>query len=357
MVPEALSSNKSRHSGVGCSDHSHSHSHAHSSSCSHGHSHASTNDVKSDDKPDGPVEVPAELKVDLTDGEEGWKDPLGSGSLILNTMINPKDASKRPIPTQKVTLDLKGWLKGKKESVFMQEENLTCYIGDETLLPGVELALRMMGEGEVSLIRMVGRFGYQERGRGADLSPGGDVAVPANATLEFKVALRAVGDVMPEPGKMTPAQRIEFSSKKKALGNRRYKDRAFPPAIKAYKEALTFIGSASGWGGEEEKKALRKLKIDSENNLCAAHLASRDFGKARDAALRVFKIDEENLRCLERLAKIYLATNYLAKAESMIHRLKKLPEASSRVEVFEKTLEVTTALLPHRENSEGVPSR
>uniref|UniRef100_A0A7S2KK14 Peptidylprolyl isomerase n=1 Tax=Bigelowiella natans TaxID=227086 RepID=A0A7S2KK14_BIGNA len=146
---------------------------------------------------------------------------------------------------------------------------------------------------------------------------------------------------MPEPGKMTPAQRVEFSLKKKALGNSRYKDKAFPAAIKAYKEALTYIGSASGWGGEEEKKSLRKLKIDCENNLCAAYLASREFDKAKAAALRVFQIDAENVRCLERLAKIYLATNYLAKAENMIHRLKNLPEAKGggRVEVFEKSLE------------------
>jgi|SaaInlStandDraft_1057018.scaffolds.fasta_scaffold202241_2 hypothetical protein len=58
-----------------------------------------------------------------------------------------------------------------------------------------------MAEGEVSIMRMVSRFAFRDRGLPAEESPLG-VSVPPDTEVEYEVALKKVGPVMPDPGEL-----------------------------------------------------------------------------------------------------------------------------------------------------------
>jgi len=321
----------------------HAHAHAHGGvpcNHAHGHGHGLGLGLGGGDGGDGGGDAAASeapIIDDLTDGEEGWKNPLGSGSLITKTMISPTGKFKPEIK-QQVILEVKGWVKATKK-VF-EDTKIDCYLGDESLVPGLELAVRMMREGEVALVRMAARFAYGDRGLDAAQNSFG-TSVPPGAAVEYKVKVCSVGKMLPDEGKMTPNERIRFSTQRKKIGNKKYKFKEYPVAVKIYEEALNYIGTSSKWKSVDEDRTddLKQLKIDCENNLCAALIGMKNFEKASRAASRVLKLDSRNVKAIERSIRSYLATNNLKMAKKMLGKAKEYHPNNGRIKGFQQTLE------------------
>ncbi len=329
----------------GHSECGHNHSHG-----GHGHSHGKV--LHSAESATDPPKnaVPAPRRVDLTQGEDGWEDPLGSGALILKREKGTEDAksknSRRNAQlNQAVTVNIKGWLLSDPSVIFQDDSNVECFLGDDTLCPGVELATRCMSSGEEALVRMEARFAYGDREHKGPLA-----RVPANSNVGYRISLLSTGRMMPDPEEMNPTDRLTFGSQRKDVGNRRYRVRRFREAVKFYEQALKNVGEPKDWAkaSKEQAAALKQLWIACINNICAVRMAQKDYTLAARRAEQVLKADPDNQKAVERHAAILVEMRDSEAATGAVSRgLARFPE-SKRLRALRPRIERLKAAAERR---------
>ncbi|GLD98155.1 hypothetical protein PINS_up006852 [Pythium insidiosum] len=168
-------------------------------------------------------------------------------------------------------------------------------------MPALELAAKMMREGDAHEVRCDPRFAYGDKGL--------DGVVPPDTPLKLFVELLRVGKRL--TADMTPSELLVEAEKKKESGNRYFRERKYDQAAKMYKKALTVLeGWERGDDGDADADAeaakCKELLVALGNNVANVQHRLDQRKEARQSSLEVLQLDPQNLKALYRLAQLAL---------------------------------------------------
>jgi hypothetical protein len=175
-------------------------------------------------------------------------------------------------------------------------------VGDNEMWPcGVELAVRVMEEGERCLFRMHPRFGmaYAEYGSadGIGLEPGCELG-----PFCCEVELVRIGQRRPAAESMTPAERLAVAEAKAQAGNALYRSGAHLRALRCYLNGIAF--AAGGRGDDAEGSDDHEGKRSSSTIDPAAAAALERLRCNAATALQILgRKEEARAQCAKALAR------------------------------------------------------
>ncbi len=160
------------------------------------------------------------------------------------------------------------------QEVFEKTDVDTGYrMGDNDTTPGLELGLRHMRKGEKGLVRCSAKYGFGPVGR-PQVAPGAEVAVPADASLEYEIE---VLDVLPpfSPKDCPTVVRVAEAELKKRHGNGFFHHLDYNRAIRCYQAGLKALDAEAVDAEEETEEvyqAMVKMFCDISNNLVCVYV-------------------------------------------------------------------------------------
>lgn len=258
------------------------------------------------------------LGFDSMEGE--WVDILGSGA-VLKQVIRESHVKPMVCPEykQKVVVHLIGRTQGPDQRTFQntREENkpITAFVGDQImdlLPPGLMLAVRMMGIGELARVKLESRYAYGTGAHWFGLNP--------DENVEYEVELLNIGDYSKEVPEMSQDELKETVIMYKNRGNDFFKWKELDKALRCYKEGVRF-GDGAFQQNEENIKLdedLLRARIDCLNNIATVLEKQGKLKEAMETTILVLESDPSHLKALTRAARIAVMQGSHEEAEAAV---------------------------------------
>jgi len=188
-----------------------------------------------------------------------------------------------------VTLRLEGRILTSSD-IFLPSCEICKRVGEQNFVSGLDLALRLMSEGERSVLRMTARHGYGTVGSEAPpVSPG--------SNLEYDVALIKVGSFRPPITSMSGAERLADSKDYQSKAKKHFLLRNFKESERLYVKALEFCNGDD----DETNKDLHNERIRCLNNIALVEYKLAKYTESNAACDRVLRLDKTNIKARYRL--------------------------------------------------------
>lgn len=219
---------------------------------------------------------------------------------------------------------------GASGYAFAKRSRVTSRIGDGEDIPGLELTLRHMREGQQCLIRCESRFAY-----GPDGCPStrpGDKDVPPNTDVEILVELLEVLSKT-QLSDMTLDEKLAEGNRKKVVGNDQFARTAYKQALRSYTAACNIIAEVVLPDKESEMfQKVRQLRLDCGNNMATACVRLGEFEKAKEATVDVLRLDPDNMKALFRAGQISSLQSNFVEAKVALRRALNLSPESKEIQ-------------------------
>lgn len=254
-----------------------------------------------------------ESSPEALESEPEYMDVLGNGTLLKKVLTKGR-SDIRPESKDIVVINYTGRL--EDGTVVEEESNFVVQIDDVEVVQGLDMALKLMNEGEVAEVVVNARFAYGELGI-KDPAENDPVkkSVPPNATITYTAELVSIneeGDVESR----SYASRKEIGNKKRLRGNFWMKRQEYNLAIQSYRRSLEYFDDTVSAGGMMESGAgtvelsptelqdLLEDRMKVYNNLALAQLKISAYEAALKAVEQVLKCQPSNAKALYRKGKI-----------------------------------------------------
>eukprot|EP00941_MAST-03F_sp_MAST-3F-sp1_P002416 g2416.t1 len=279
--------------------------------------------------------------------EPEWDDVLGSGALLRKRLTPiPSDDVLHPNIGQEVTLKIRGRLAEKPHTVFLQEESLTKRVGEGNFITGLDMAIRLMHEGEICQLKVGSRFGYGAKGNA-------DLQIPPNADLEFEVSLLKYGkDRNPDLSACSIAERIEDAQDFYKKSKISFSSNDLGSAEKHSTRALEFLQGLLD--NDEDQNASLQRRLSSEQHATVSDLRVRLCGNMALLLLKrekwnecmvacegVLRIDPKNIKALYRKALIFEHRSEYSDAIDCLTKALELDDSSKSVKTALKRVKAS----------------
>ncbi len=109
----------------------------------------------------------------------------------------------------------------------------THRLGEQTLITGLEMALRFVNPESDCLIKVIPRFGYGDKGV--------DSLVPPQSALLYSLQLHSLGAEMKSPEHMNAKEKLHFANARKNKGNTHFNKGEYSTAIELFNQGLKFL--------------------------------------------------------------------------------------------------------------------
>ena len=185
-------------------------------------------------------------------------------------------------------------------------ENVRVQIGENDVIPGLELGLRYAHIGDKFKIRVSNRFAYGPKGR-SNSTPNNnnnndnDDSIPPDSNLEYDVIIHNI-IFNPEEYNI-----IEAITLRKECGNRWFSYNDFIKAAHAYSKGVKIAEANLTDENDSNHDIIQALYVACLNNLAACHLSAAQFSKAKEICIRVLELEPNNIKALLRAARTSLA--------------------------------------------------
>uniref|UniRef100_A0AAG5DAB5 peptidylprolyl isomerase n=1 Tax=Anopheles atroparvus TaxID=41427 RepID=A0AAG5DAB5_ANOAO len=264
-------------------------------------------------RPDDEVSDKEVTKAEAPESEPEYMDILGNGTLLKKVLTKGR-SENRPESKDIVVITYSGRL--DDGTVVEEESNFVVQIDDVEVVQGLDMALKLMNEGEVAEVIVHARFAYGELGikEPAETAPVKN-SVPPNATITYTVELVSIkeeGDVEAR----SYASRKEIGNKKRLRGNFWMKRQEYNLAIQSYRRSLEYLDDTVSAGGMMESGAgsvelsptelqdLLEDRMKVYNNLALAQLKISAYEAALKSVDHVLKCQPTNAKALYRKGKV-----------------------------------------------------
>uniref|UniRef100_A0A182JU29 peptidylprolyl isomerase n=1 Tax=Anopheles christyi TaxID=43041 RepID=A0A182JU29_9DIPT len=271
-----------------------------------------------------------ESEAKLTEENESeCMDILGNGTL-LKKVVKKGRTELRPESKDLVTISYTGRL--EDGTVVEEQSNVVVQIDDVEVVQGLDMALKLMNEGEVAEVIVNPRFAYGELGL-KDPSEQDPVirTVPPNATITYTVELVSMQEES-DIEVRTYVSRKEIGNKKRLRGNYWMKRQEYNLAIQSYRRALEYMDDTVSAGGMMESgpasvelsttelQDLLEDRMKVYNNLALAQLKISAHEAALKSVDHVLKCQPNNAKALYRKGKILDAKGDTAGAITLLQK-------------------------------------
>jgi FK506-binding protein 4/5 len=158
-----------------------------------------------------------------------------------------------------------------------------------------------MRTGEKGLVRCKAKYGFGPIGR-LNAAPGAEVAVPADADLEYEIECLAISPAF-HPKDATTPERIAEAELKKRHGNGFFHHQDYNRAIRCYQAGIKALDADAVDPEEEEAgvyAAMVKAFCDMSNNLSMALMKLERWKDAKEVCVKVIEVDKDNVKALYR---------------------------------------------------------
>ncbi|XP_053675507.1 peptidyl-prolyl cis-trans isomerase FKBP8 [Anopheles nili] len=256
-------------------------------------------------------------------------DILGNGTL-LKKVLKKGQSELRPESKDLVTINYTGRL--ENGTVVEKQSNFVVQIDDVEVVQGLDMALKLMNEGEIAEVTVNARFAYGEQGL-KDPTEHDPViqSVPCNATIIYTVELVSIREES-ELESRTYASRKQTGNKKRLRGNFWMKRQEYNLAIQSYRRALEYLDDTVSAGGMMESAAdpvqlsttelqdLLEDRMKVYNNLALAQFKISAHEAALKSVDHVLKCQPNNAKALFRKGKIMDAKGDTAGAITLLQK-------------------------------------
>ncbi|XP_072942552.1 peptidyl-prolyl cis-trans isomerase FKBP8 [Epargyreus clarus] len=258
---------------------------------------------------------------------DGWQDLLGSGA-ILKKIVKAGDEADGSRPQRSDICRISYEVKIRDhDAVFEKRDQVKIYLGDNEILQGLDLALKLMYKGEICLLQIAPRFAYGDTGLhpGDSLGLIGEVDGPLyegpvigpETWVEARLELHDWAEE-PEHETLPIAERMEIGTRRRARGNWWYRRGEAQLAVQLYRRALDVLDESEGGiteptpSGElaptsDDLQALLEERLRVHNNMAAAQLKAGAYEAALQAVTRVLSCQPQNAKALFRQSRILSA--------------------------------------------------
>lgn len=275
------------------------------------------------------LESAADASAEESEPEPECMDILGNGTL-LKKVLRKGHSALRPESKDLVMISYTGRL--DDGTVVEEQSNIVVQIDDVEVVQGLDMALKLMNEGEVAEVIVNPRFAYGELGLKdpTELDPV-IRTVPPNATLTYTVTLVAMREERDIEAR-TYTSRKEIGNKKRLRGNYWMKRQEYNLAIQSYRRALEYLDDTVSAGGMMESGAgsvelsttelqdLLEDRMKVYNNLALAQLKISAHEAALKSVDHVLKCQPNNAKALYRKGKILDAKGDTAGAITLLQK-------------------------------------
>uniref|UniRef100_A0A182Y2J2 peptidylprolyl isomerase n=1 Tax=Anopheles stephensi TaxID=30069 RepID=A0A182Y2J2_ANOST len=275
------------------------------------------------------LESEANPAAEESEPESECMDILGNGTL-LKKVLQKGHSELRPDSKDLVTINYTGRL--DDGTVVEEQTNLVVQIDDVEVVQGLDMALKLMNEGEVAEVIVNPRFAYGELGLKdpTELDPV-IRTVPPNATITYTVTLVSMREESDIEAR-TYTSRKEIGNKKRLRGNYWMKRQEYNLAIQSYRRALEYLDDTVSAGGMMESGAgsvelstaelqdLLEDRMKVYNNLALAQLKISAHEAALKSVDHVLKCQPNNAKALFRKGKILDAKGDTAGAITLLQK-------------------------------------
>lgn len=264
------------------------------------------------------------------ESEPECMDILGNGTL-LKKVLKKGRSELRPESKDLVTISYTGRL--DDGTVVEEQSNVVVQIDDVEVVQGLDMALKLMNEGEVAEVTVNARFAYGELGL-KDPTEHDPVirSVPPNSTVTYTVELVAMQEESDIEAR-TYASRKEIGNKKRLRGNYWMKRQEYNLSIQSYRRALEYLDDAVAAGGMMESSGTGSVELSTAelqdlledrmkvyNNLALAQLKISAYEAALKSVDHVLKCQPNNAKALYRKGKILDAKGDTAGAIALLQK-------------------------------------
>uniref|UniRef100_A0A2M4BPR3 peptidylprolyl isomerase n=1 Tax=Anopheles marajoara TaxID=58244 RepID=A0A2M4BPR3_9DIPT len=267
----------------------------------------------------GQPPLPEDHKKDAASSEEegaaessDYMDILGNGTL-LKKVLRKGLTEMRPESKDIATISYTGRL--EDGTIVEEEHEAVVQIDDVEVVQGLDMALKLMNEGEQAEVVVNPRFAYGEIGLKNETDP--KRSIPPNATITYTVELLSTKEES-ELESRTYTSRKEIGNKKRLRGNFWMKRQEYNLAIQSYRRALEYLDDTVSAGGMMESGNVAPVELTNTelqdlledrmkvyNNLALAQLKISAYQAALKSVDTVLKCQPNNAKALFRKGKIH----------------------------------------------------
>ncbi|XP_041767913.1 peptidyl-prolyl cis-trans isomerase FKBP8 [Anopheles merus] len=264
------------------------------------------------------------------ESESECMDILGNGTL-LKKVLKKGRSELRPESKDLVTVSYTGRL--EDGTVVEEQNNAVVQIDDVEVVQGLDMALKLMNEGEVAEVIVNPRFAYGELGVKDPTEQDPVIrTVPPNATITYTVELVSMREESDIEAR-TYASRKEIGNRKRLRGNFWMKRQEYNLAIQSYRRALEYLDDTVSAGGMMESGSAGSVELSTAelqdlledrmkvyNNLALAQLKISAHEAALKSVDHVLKCQPNNAKALYRKGKILDAKGDTAGAITLLQK-------------------------------------
>ncbi|XP_060068867.1 peptidyl-prolyl cis-trans isomerase FKBP8-like [Ylistrum balloti] len=241
-------------------------------------------------------------------------DIFGNG-LLVKKVIRKGSSDERPNDGDTCTINIE--VKLADGTLVDQMEKFSFFLGEHEVMLALDVGIKFMYIGEISVFRTDAKYAYGERGRDPD--------IPANSSLVLTVELAQVFPGV-DRQKLSVDQRLALGEKKRVRGNQLYSWKDYPTAIEVYSRALHILDPQSGSFTEAPEKLQEFLdcRVKCYNNMCICQMMLGHHEAAIKSANEVLNVQPDNWKALSRLGKALGESGDTKKAIEILRRCEKL---------------------------------
>jgi tetratricopeptide (TPR) repeat protein len=208
------------------------------------------------------------------------------------------------------------WVDGKTEEEAYDSVRITGMpIGTGDIIPGLDILLRTMRQGEVCLTYFRPLFAYGSAGKSPD--------VPPNASIRMRVELISFRSGPPAPGKVTLNEALDEAAVEKEMGNACMRNGEVEKAKEHYELGLEYLKVAR-FETDVQHDRCKVLREALAANAAAACLKLERWTDATDHATVALTCNPSNVKALHRRATGFTRRAMLRDAKRDLHAAIKL---------------------------------
>ncbi|CAM6085286.1 unnamed protein product [Calypogeia fissa] len=255
------------------------------------------------------------------------RDMLGNGAVIKRRIRDGKGEFPVDCPLQDSTLRIhyKGMLPSEQDKVFYDTrrdnadgEPLEFSSGEGMVPEGLEMSVRLMLPGEISLVNSTSTYAYDKFARPA--------MVPEGASVKWEVELISFDKRKDWTG-FTFKEIMDDSQKQKATGNRLFNEGKFELAKAKYDFILREFKHVNP-NGDQEVAELSRAQISLQLNVAACYQKLGEYVKCIETCNKVLEGNPHHVKALYRRGLAYTATADFEEARKDFNQMIVLDKSS-----------------------------
>jgi len=207
-------------------------------------------------------------------------------------------------------------------------------LGEEQTIPGLEMGMAGLREGETAVIICSPQYSYGPMGNPQGFHSMGK-PIPEKATLKFELTFLFFDPPdSSQVWKLSDSEKMEDCKKRKDEGNELFKHAAYEKAFRRYSQAVAFVDAM------ENKEPASSLLLPCYLNMAACKLKTESYKEVISWSTKALELDSKNVKALFRRGKAYSNVNENEKAKSdLVLALQLDPSASEAQQELRKVEE------------------